>query len=64
MEVCQGLSLLQKQLRVDGYEKLKKLKGTGFPFSDTSCVNIKLYLCVCVSVCVRFVSVGMTDVCE
>lgn len=61
MEVCQGLSLLQKQLRVDGYEKLKKLKGTGFPFSDTSCVNIRLNLCV--SVC-TFVSVGMTDVCE
>lgn len=37
---------------VDGYEELRKLKkGTGFPFSDTSCVNIRLE-CFWTVVCV------------
>lgn len=38
----------RRLLREDSYVELYKLKGTGYPFSDTSCVNI-FSVNVCVS---------------
>lgn len=51
----QCLSLMEKEIkrqlfREDSYVEHYKLKGTGYPFSDTSCVNISsVNVCVCLN---------------